>query len=145
LIGLLLPLIGQHLELSSYLFGPLFPGEELGLIAHENVFMLRIKFALEKPSSFGQTERKRCKFASIKNGSSTLSNCKAIAWAKHWKKWEKTTVILRIKTFHNASHNLLNKKPFDLGFPWVPFGPRGPGSINQKTLVTLEPPLIRRC
>jgi len=94
LIGLLLPLIGQHLELSSYLFGPLFPGEELGLIAHENVFMLRIKFALEKPSSFGQTERKRCKFASIKNGSSTLSNCKAIAWAKHWKKWEKTTVIL---------------------------------------------------
>jgi len=52
---------------------------------------------------------------------------------------------LLMKTFHNASHNLLNKKPFDLGFPWVPFGPRGPGSINQKTLVTLEPPLIRRC
>lgn len=72
---------------SSFIWIPISPAKSLGLIAHENVFMLRIKFSLPKPSSFGQTERKRCKFASIKNGSSTLSNCEAIVWLIHWKHW----------------------------------------------------------
>jgi len=73
-------------------------------------------------------------------------HCQPLNKSPHSRKQNvKLLPQLRIKTFHNASHNLLNKKPFDLGFPWVPFGPRGPGSINQKTLVTLEPPLIRRC